>query len=253
MSDKSEACPMCGSPISQMICPDERQTNCPQEKNSYNKWFVMIGLIVIAMVTIISVLIYRTYINKSENVLSEQVVEYNSSLINASHISKEERLMTILQAENNFCCYSLSDIISTSIVVEKDINNDNRIEQVVFLWDQIGYAVKLISGGYGLQEIIVDVEDVFEEESYYYMQVSFVDLNHDACEEIIILTGNEILGINAYVYAMTSIKENPFIEIGNFSSGSKVILDDGHFICPYGSQGLFVEYIYHNGKIKEVI
>ena len=39
MSDKSEACPMCGSPISQMICPDERQTNCPQEKNSYNKWF----------------------------------------------------------------------------------------------------------------------------------------------------------------------------------------------------------------------
>lgn len=252
MSDKSEACPVCGAPIRKMVCADERLVDSPKAKNPYLKWYLIIGTIVILMVTTIFVVINRIYINKSGNMPSKRIVEDNLFSIKASHISKEDRLMTILQAENNFCCYSLNDITSTPIVVEKDINKDGTMEQIIFMWDQVGYAVKLLSGSYGLQEIIVDGEDISTEETYY-MQVSFVDLNQDTCEEIIILTGNEILGINAYVYAKTSIRENPFIEIGTFSSESKVIYDKEHFICPYGSQGLYFEYMYHNGKIKEVI
>ena len=143
MSDKSEACPVCGAPIRKMVCADERLVDSPKAKNPYLKWYLIIGTIVILMVTTIFVVINRIYINKSGNMPSKRIVEDNLFSIKASHISKEDRLMTILQAENNFCCYSLNDIIKMYSL------KDNKSPKAT----QLGEVIQLLSNEIKIESI----------------------------------------------------------------------------------------------------
>lgn len=68
MSDKSEACPVCGAPVENLSLPETPIMEQPQEKNMQKKWFFIGGFIVVVIGIIIAlwaIYLSRTGMNSS--------------------------------------------------------------------------------------------------------------------------------------------------------------------------------------------
>lgn len=87
------------------------------------------------------------------------------------------------------------------------------------------------------------------------VQLSFVDIDGDGTKEIIVLSGSilEIDENEAVIYKLQNSENEPFIEVGHFTFQKKVTLEDNLFTCPYGSQGLYDEYLFDSGKLMNIL
>lgn len=229
ISDRYEACPVCGTLVSDI------ENN---KKKPIGKW-VIIGILglIVSIGAILCIVFFKSY----------EITTNVPSLT-------EPKLLSTCNKQHEFVCYSLSTILATPIEIEKDVDNDDKKEMIKLCFDQVGFAVtlskKIGETWYGMEDILFDVEndDNYDE---YFMQVSYVDLDADNVQEIIVTIGN-CPDIYAFIYKVRNADEDSFKKIGEFSSQQTIILDDKHFICPYGGQGLYVEYIYDRGRIIKI-
>lgn len=80
------------------------------------------------------------------------------------------------------------------------------------------------------------------------IQATTVDLDGDGTREIIISSFDEIVDGHVWIFSYTEVankkKVNPFRQEFTEYTQGEVVIDGSHIYIPYGSQGLFEEYLY---------
>lgn len=84
----------------------------------------------------------------------------------------------------------------------------------------------------------------------YYIQASCIDFNGDGKSELIISIGDKLLTLQSFIFKVRDAKEHSFKYIGKIDGQTYMYLDENnHIIAPFGSQGLFDEYICNGETI----
>ena len=168
-----------------------------------------------------------------------------------------ERFLVKQDGEHDFVNYSYKDIaeendgVFKGIIVRRDLN-DGTIVDILLRKEQSGVKCTLAKGDYG--KSFMTCQNDLRSDDEMEVQISFVDLDGDGTREIIVLSGC-YLGIDeneAVIYKNQNVEKEPFFEVGSFIFQEQVELDNGHFICPYGSQGLYDEYLFDSGKLINI-
>ncbi len=109
---------------------------------------------------------------------------------------------------------------------------------------------------------IMSIENGFNDgelEENYFIQIATYDFDGDKNPEIIVAVGDGLVNLNVNVFKfiaplnqLNASKEENWKLIGNFQGQEQIIIENKKISVPYGSQGLFDEYIYSNGKFKMI-
>lgn len=119
-----------------------------------------------------------------------------------------------------------------------------------------GIKIQLIKGGKAARIELEEVEDEILDDfgdladiNNYSIQVGTHDFNNDDIEEIIIAIGDNLITGQVWVYSYHNVddilKINPFHMEMTGLYQDKIWIDKDKIILPYGSQGLFEEYVWH--------
>jgi len=186
---------------------------------------------------------------KSKMDESDNTIKIQNDSIKASVVSHSEPLLLTTESTvHPFVCYPFDALMQNNqITVKRDIDKNGKEEDFIIRLGQVGPEVLCIKDDSGVEESGEDNQCI---------QLSFIDLDNDGKEEIIILFGGYlddglIMDIYASIYKVTNTKEVAFEKIGELESMFQIILKDSIFLCPYGSQGLYNEYRYQNGQLIE--
>ena len=88
---------------------------------------------------------------------------------------------------------------------------------------------------------------VVEDKNFEKLQACEFDFDSDGKQELVVIYG-DITAINIMVYKKV---KSEYILIGEMSGEEKCILTPNTITLPYGSQGLYSEYILKNNKFIE--
>jgi hypothetical protein len=110
---------------------------------------------------------------------------------------------------------------------------------------------------------ILAIENGFDEfgdlQESFYVQIATYDFDGDKNPEIIVAVGDGLVNLNVNVFKfiapknqLNASKEENWKLIGDFQGQEQIIIENKKISVPYGSQGLFDEYIYSNGKFKMI-
>lgn len=149
--------------------------------------------------------------------------------------------------------------------LELDIDNDNMNEVFEISLDTPnGTEINVYKNDIGVNLLnLFEVEDIeyvnafddagFPNESYYF-QLSAYDLDGDGIMEVIASVGDLSLDLTSVVFKVSDSNDFPFVRVGCiWGQRSMYVDEENHIISPYGSQGLFEEYIYEDGKFFSLV
>ena len=165
-------------------------------------------------------------------------------------------------SKKHYKLYSKEKIYKKCQYFYHDFDKDGKDETINLDKDQIGFQVIGIHGdyAYNLHYNIYDIEDGDywnEDEDLFdntYFQITHYDLDSDGKDELIISISNGF-DFHSVIYRVGKSNTLAFIYIGTIwgqEMHGMYIDDDNHIYCPFGSQGLSYEYIYQNGRLKEI-
>ena len=163
-------------------------------------------------------------------------------------------------SNSNRCIISGSDI-NKGVTIDKNFNIKNPFislinvkvkrgspngTDIIFIPNNVQFGVNLTS--HLIKNIAVDAFDVYDElKSNYYIQIDVIDLNNDNFDELVISIGNLSyeLEIFALLYIDDDNYKNTFLIMDSIEGQQFIEIDkNGIITVPYGSSGLFDEYIY---------
>ena len=116
-------------------------------------------------------------------------------------------------------------------------------ELVNMQFKQFAVEVTWVKGTTG-QNLI----NVPEDESWSTMQISEFDFEKDGINELIVGYGDGLSSLEVTIFKKIN---NEYKVIGEFSGQEKCELSKNKIIAPYGSQGLYSEYVLTRGKFVE--
>ena len=91
-------------------------------------------------------------------------------------------------------------------------------------------------------------DDFGEFDAEYNIQIIVIDLDKDGSEEILVSIGNGLTSLETAVFTIGS--DDVFFR-DSISGQTHIEIDtNGVVTVPYGSQGLFDEYVYENGSFR---
>lgn len=176
----------------------------------------------------------------SNNQMKNQEIEYDN----------------LLDIGNSQFIISSSSDISKDKILETDLDLDGEKEKILIgLNHPNGVRVVGFKGKYGTHLLIDGPDGAFDEfgelNKGYYIQASYIDLNHDGKNEVLISVGDKLTGMTTTIYKVRDAEEDSFKLIGTIEGQSKMYLEGNHIIAPIGFQGLFKEYIYDGQRLFE--
>lgn len=179
----------------------------------------------------------------------------------------QEKYDNLFNTGNNHFIISSSDDINKDKTLQVDLDLDGKKETIIIGKDHPnGVKVRGIKGEYSINllsllfdntndERISDILDgMFDEYADLnkgcYIQASYVDLDNDGKYEVLISVGDRIMQIMVTaIYRVRDAEEASFQLKGIIEGQSNMYLRGNHIIAPYGSFGLFEEYIYDGKRI----
>ena len=119
-----------------------------------------------------------------------------------------------------------------------------------------GMKIRLVKGDIGIPIYLEQVNDEILDEfgefvdyEGFSLTVGTYDFNNDKNEEIIITIGDNLVTGQVWVYSYHEVddisKINPFYMEMTASYQSKIWIEKNKILIPYGSQGLFDEYVWY--------
>ena len=148
---------------------------------------------------------------------------------------------------DNFIMCSSSNIAEGKSI-EADLDNDGVNENLIIgLNHPNGFRVLGFKGEYGVHLLPNGCEGAYDEfgelNEGYFVQVSYVDLNNDGTQEVLVSLGNKLTEMVTAIYRIRDAEEDSYKLVGTIEGQDKMYLDGTHIIVPIGSQGLYNEYI----------
>ncbi|MBQ4526140.1 MAG: hypothetical protein IJA00_08775 [Bacteroidaceae bacterium] len=164
----------------------------------------------------------------------------------------------------DFIICSQEEIYSSHVTKElkMDLDKDGELEIAIIGLDQTGIKINGYKGGYGMCLLTSLIQNANLLEAYdadsefnegYFAQASHIDLDNDGIDEVVIALGNKLTEMAIAIYKTSSVITFPFEFVGIIQGQRKIYVDkEKHIIAPFGSQGLYTEYIYNGDKIKKI-
>jgi hypothetical protein len=147
----------------------------------------------------------------------------------------------------------IADVKPASLTIKLD--NPNGIKFLVLF--------KALNVGVNLNNVIsmqTGLNEWGDLEENYFVQVATHDFNEDGNPEIIIAIGDGFIdmSVNIIQYhpptnSQDAIRIENWSLVENIQAQQKIIIDKQVIIAPFGSQGLFEEYTWVNGKFIKSI
>lgn len=253
--------------------PQNSDTNDVRIKSTKKSWVVWLvaGFIALAVIFFIAKTVIRSqhipeieateeYIGSdSENGHETALEEMPEDDYVEEVPEMVERFLEKNDGEHDFVCYSYQDIakekddIFPGKMVRRELDNYGTTVDILLRKEQIGVKCILAKGDYGKD--FYTCQNDLRSDDEMEVQLSFVDIDGDGTKEIIVLSGSilEIDENEAVIYKLQNSENEPFIEVGHFTFQKKVTLEDNLFTCPYGSQGLYDEYLFDSGKLMNIL
>ena len=184
------------------------------------------------------------------------------SCINKKTSDTKSQLETTTQKEydnlfnigSNHFIISSSDDISKDKTLQVDLDLDGEKETILIGRNHPnGVRVLGIKGEYGIDLLYCELDNAFDEfgelNNGYYIQASYVDLDNDGKNEVLVSVGDKQMEMTTAIYKVRDAEEDSFKLIGVIEGQSKMRLEGTHIIVPIGFQGLYEEYIYDGQRI----
>ncbi|MET3697129.1 hypothetical protein SAMN05877753_1058 [Bacillus oleivorans] len=140
--------------------------------------------------------------------------------------------------------------------------NDGKAELVIGLDNPNGIKIMMLhkDTGWYLDWMKYGESPVYEfgttESESYAVQGTTYDFDKDGSDEIIISIGDGLVNGQMWIFKYHEITRNdvtPYELLLTQSFQENVYIDENKVIIPYGSQGLFNEYTFFDGKFHEQV
>jgi hypothetical protein len=148
--------------------------------------------------------------------------------------------------------------------METDMNNDGVNEKFTIRLDHPNGTEVMYYGdksAANLLDILInnplEYSNAFDDygnpkEDYYY-QISCYDLDNDGIKEIILSVGDMSIDEVSLIYRLTD-STDPIMYVGAAGGQqSMYISPENHIYAPYGTVGLFNDYIYKDKRLYEAV
>ena len=174
------------------------------------------------------------------------------------HTYPQENKGIFVLGNNHFILSSWKDIYEEKTLYA-DFDKDGEKETIIVGADHPnGTRVVGMKGKYGVDLLQFNTEDFFDAEGNInkncFIQASYFDLDNDGKDEVLISLSDKTMGVmKTAIYRVRNAEEASFKLVGVIDGQYKMYLEDNHIIVPYGSQGLFGEYMYDKGILFEAI
>ncbi|MCL1610910.1 hypothetical protein [Marseilla massiliensis] len=174
------------------------------------------------------------------------------------HTYPQENKGIFVLGNNHFILSSWKDIYEEKTLYA-DFDKDGEKETIIVGADHPnGTRVVGMKGKYGVDLLQFNTEDFFDAEGNInkncFIQTSYFDLDNDGKDEVLISLSDKTMGVmKTAIYRVRNAEEASFKLVGVIDEQYKMYLEDNHIIVPYGSQGLFGEYMYDKGILFEAI
>lgn len=172
-------------------------------------------------------------------------------------LSAQNRLNNLFDVRNNKFIISSSSQLSQDKSMNVDLDSDGKKEKIIIGRSHpIGTKICVFKEQYRKQLLDgIECDESFFDEygelnEEYYIQASCIDFNGDGKSELIISIGDKLLTLQSFIFKVRDAKEHSFKYIGKIDGQTYMYLDENnHIIAPFGSQGLFDEYICNGETI----
>lgn len=166
----------------------------------------------------------------------------------------QEEYDNLFNIGNDHFIISSSDDISEDKTLKVDLDLDGEKETILIGQDHPnGVRVVGFKGKYGIHLLSYELDNAFDEfgelNKGYYIQASYIDLDNDGKNEVLVSVGNKLTEMTTAIYKVRDAEEDSFKLIGIIEGQSKMYLEENHIIASFGSQGLYEEYIYDGQRI----
>lgn len=162
--------------------------------------------------------------------------------------------------KSNYKLITQQTIYSKKNVINRDFDQDGIEEQIIIERDHPnGFRILGIQNhrGYNLipdllyeQNIpyVDEFEDLLDD---FFVQISYIDLDNDNKEELILTIGDMLTTSITVIYKIRRSDTLPFVRVCQIEGQDKLYLtEDKEIIVPIGSQGLYEGYKMQDGRIK---
>lgn len=145
--------------------------------------------------------------------------------------------------------------------MENDINNDGTKEKFILrLGNPNGIEVMYYGdkSAANLLDILTNnplensdaFDDIGDPNLDYYFQLSCYDLDNDGTKELILSIGDMSIDEISLIYRLTDSSDVPIMYVGSIGGQqSMYITPENHIYAPYGTVGLFDDYIYKDKRL----
>ena len=161
---------------------------------------------------------------------------------------------------------ALKDLDSKGITLKGDLDGDGKEERVTArIGNQAMLEIMGYKGEYGtpMQPVLGGLLEEYNSENDsttadfadYYVQLSACDLDGDGRDEVIVAMGDKSLTNYCAIYTVRDADTDSFKLVGEIDGMTPLsrnpfsIDENKHVLTPYGSQGLYEEYIYDKGTV----
>ena len=155
----------------------------------------------------------------------------------------------------NYQLLSYKKIYSKDTIIKRDFDKDGIVEKVIIgrLYPN-GFRIEGIQNQNGY-ELAIELSDCIDEFGdlleCFYVQISYVDLDNDGKEELIVSVGDMLVVSQTAIYKIRKSDTLPFIKVGQIEGQGHIYLtSENEIIAPIGSLGLYKGYTMQDGRLK---
>ena len=193
-----------------------------------------------------------------KEVLAQIENDQSEEMSATGEITSSKEYDNLFNIRNDNFIISSALELSSDKTMKVDLDKDGKEEMILIGLDHpTGIRILGIKGEYGTN-LIDGLEFATDEHGDimdgFFIQASHVDLDKDGKDEVLMSVGDKSIEMRTAIYKVRDAEEDSFKLVGIIEGQSEMYLDGNHIIVPYGSQGLFDEYIYDKGTLfKSVI
>lgn len=163
--------------------------------------------------------------------------------------------------KTNYKLIAQQTIYAKDTIIKRDFDNDGVEESIIVGRNHPnGFMIVGIQNhyGYNLCPVLSDIDmppcDEFGDLSAgFYVQISWIDLDNDNKEELIVSVGDMSITSFTSIYRIRESNTLPFIKVCQINGqGHLYLTDNKDIIVPIGFQGLANVYRMQDGRIKVI-
>lgn len=160
--------------------------------------------------------------------------------------------------KKNYKLISQKNVYSKNTTINRDFDNDGVKERITVGKGQCSFRILGYHNNYGYQigpelpSHVRYVDELGDLREDFYVQISYIDLDNDNKEELIVSIGDMVCTSQTVIYKVRRSDTLPFVKICQIEGYVYPLYlnENNEIIVPIGVRGLYEGYKMQEGRMK---